>query len=182
MNHRAGLDRSQTLLFPESLEDYVAADNPVRFLDAFVSSLDLHALGFARARCADTGRPPYDPAALLKLHLYGYNLKRALNLVSFEKLMGQRAEKPGHWPVRLKILTCRPDGRSRLPHNGTAVPSLHSVGKTFPTEKTSNLSSPANLIRSFHTASRIETLRLHHFSKTGRINERSKLRKHFVSS
>lgn len=72
MNHRAGLDRSQTLLFPESLEDYVAADNPVRFLDAFVSSLDLHALGFARARCADTGRPPYDPAVLLKLYLYGY--------------------------------------------------------------------------------------------------------------
>jgi len=72
MNHRAGLDRSQTLLFPESLDDYVAAENPVRFLDAFVASLDLHALGFAKARCANTGRPPYDPAALLKLYLYGY--------------------------------------------------------------------------------------------------------------
>jgi transposase len=72
MNHRTGLDRSQTLLFPERLEDYVAAENPVRFLDAFVGSLDLHALGFAKAQCADTGRPPYDPAALLKLYLYGY--------------------------------------------------------------------------------------------------------------
>ena len=72
MNHRSGLDRSQTLLFPEALEDYVAAENPVRFLDAFVNSLDLHALGFAKARCAPTGRPPYDPAALLKLYLYGY--------------------------------------------------------------------------------------------------------------
>ena len=72
MNHRTGLDRSQTLLFPERLEDYVAAENPVRFLDAFVGSLDLHALGFARAQCAATGRPPYDPAALLKLYLYGY--------------------------------------------------------------------------------------------------------------
>jgi transposase len=72
MNHRAGLDRAQTLLFPERLEDYITAENPVRFLDAFVGSLDLHALGFARARCADTGRPPYDPAALLKLYLYGY--------------------------------------------------------------------------------------------------------------
>ena len=72
MNHRAGLDRSQTLLFPESLDDYVAAANPVRFLDAFVASLDLHALGFAKARCANVGRPPYDPAALLKLYLYGY--------------------------------------------------------------------------------------------------------------
>jgi transposase len=72
MKHRAGLDRSQTLLFPERLEDYIAAENPVRFLDAFVARLDLHALGFDKARCADTGRPPYDPAALLKLYLYGY--------------------------------------------------------------------------------------------------------------
>jgi transposase len=72
MNHRPGLDRSQTLLFPERLEDYIAAENPARFLDAFVASLDLHALGFARAICARTGRPPYDPAALLKLYLYGY--------------------------------------------------------------------------------------------------------------
>jgi transposase len=72
MNHRLGLDRSQTLLFPERLEDYIGAENPVRFLDAFVGSLDLHALGFAKARCAHTGRPPYAPAALLKLYLYGY--------------------------------------------------------------------------------------------------------------
>jgi transposase len=72
MNHRTGLDRSQTLLFPEALDDYVAAENPVRFLDAFVGSLDLRGLGFGKAQCADTGRPPYDPAVLLKLYLYGY--------------------------------------------------------------------------------------------------------------
>jgi transposase len=72
MKHRAGLDRSQTLLFPERLEDYIGPENPVRFLDAFAGSLDLHALGFDKARCADTGRPPYDPAVLLKLYLYGY--------------------------------------------------------------------------------------------------------------
>jgi transposase len=72
MNHRTGLDRSQTLLFPERLEDYIAPENPVRFLDAFVAKLDLHALKFAKATCANTGRPPYDPADLLKLYLYGY--------------------------------------------------------------------------------------------------------------
>ena len=72
MNHRPGLDRSQTLLFPERLEDYVGAENPVRFLDAFVGWLDLHTLGFAKAQVANTGRPPYDPGALLKLYLYGY--------------------------------------------------------------------------------------------------------------
>ena len=72
MNHRTGLDRSQTLLFPERLEDYVAAENPVRFLDAFVASLDVQALGFAKAQVADTGRPPYAPSDLLRLYLYGY--------------------------------------------------------------------------------------------------------------
>jgi len=72
MNHRTGLDRSQTLLFPERLEDYIGPENPVRFLDAFVGSLPLHVLGFAKAQVAATGRPPYDPAALLKLYLYGY--------------------------------------------------------------------------------------------------------------
>ena len=72
MNHRTGLDRSQTLLFPERLEDYIGPENPVRFLDAFVGGLDLHALGFAKAQVAATGRPPYDPADLLKLYLYGY--------------------------------------------------------------------------------------------------------------
>ena len=72
MNHRRGLDRHQTLLLPERLEDYIAADNPVRFLDAFVGALDLGALGFAHAVVQNTGSPPYDPADLLRLYLYGY--------------------------------------------------------------------------------------------------------------
>ena len=44
----------------------------MRFVDVFVGSLDLRGLGFAKAQVAATGRPPYDPAALLKLYLYGY--------------------------------------------------------------------------------------------------------------
>jgi hypothetical protein len=51
MNHRTGLDRSQTLLFPERLEDYVAAENPVRFLDAL-----RQVAGFARAGFCQVGR------------------------------------------------------------------------------------------------------------------------------
>jgi hypothetical protein len=66
------LDRHQTLLLPERLEDYIAADNPVRFLDAFVASLDVRALGFAHAVVENTGSRPYDPADLLRLYLYGY--------------------------------------------------------------------------------------------------------------
>ena len=54
MNHRRGLDRHQTRLLPERLEDYIAADNPVRFLEAFVASLDLRTLGFAHAVASGT--------------------------------------------------------------------------------------------------------------------------------
>lgn len=99
MNHRAGLDRSQSLLFPERLEDYIAAENPVRFLDAFVGSLELQGLGFAKARCADTGRPPYDPAALLKLYLYGY-LHRVRSLRTWlpTSARGMRT-RPRHCPA-----------------------------------------------------------------------------------
>ena len=72
MGYIAGLAREQLLLFPESLDDYIAADNPVRFIDAWVDSLDLAALGLAQTRPAETGRPGYDPRVLLKLYLYGY--------------------------------------------------------------------------------------------------------------
>ena len=64
--------RRQQILFPDTLDDYVTEENPVRFLDAFVDSLDLRTLGFTHAELKETGRPPYDPADLLKLHLYGY--------------------------------------------------------------------------------------------------------------
>src|SRR6266567_1054492 len=70
--HIAGTDRTQAVLLPEVLDDYVGADNPVRFLDAFVAQLDLGGLGFQRAAPAETGRPGYDPGDLLRLYLYGY--------------------------------------------------------------------------------------------------------------
>ncbi len=72
MNHRTGVDRSQTLLLPEAIEDYIAPANPVRFIDAFVASLDLFTLGFPKAIAAHTGAPPYHPGDLLRLYLYGY--------------------------------------------------------------------------------------------------------------
>ena len=72
MAHISGEDRSQVLLLPDAVEDYVGPDNPVRFIDAFVDSLDLEASGFGRVRPRETGRPGYDPADLLKLYIYGY--------------------------------------------------------------------------------------------------------------
>lgn len=70
--HLTGHDRSQTLLLPESLDDYVGPDNPVRFIEAFVGGLDLAAAGFSRVQAQQTGRPGYAPADLLKLYIYGY--------------------------------------------------------------------------------------------------------------
>ena len=52
-----GVDRSQSVLFPERLEDYVGEDNPVRVVDAFVEHLDLTTQGFERAIAQATGRP-----------------------------------------------------------------------------------------------------------------------------
>src|SRR3984885_14569771 len=72
MCHIAGHDRSQTLLLPESLDEYVGPENPVRFIDAFVGGLDLTAAGFIRVAPKVTGRPAYAPADLLKLYIYGY--------------------------------------------------------------------------------------------------------------
>lgn len=72
MDYIKGVDRNQTVLLPESLDEYVNDDNPVRFLDAYVDSLDLRELGFKYAVPKGTGRPSYDPGDMLKLYLYGY--------------------------------------------------------------------------------------------------------------
>ena len=44
-----------------TLEDQVAADNPVRLMDAFIDKLDLEKLGFAKTVHKSEGRPPYAP-------------------------------------------------------------------------------------------------------------------------
>ena len=68
----AGEGRSQLLLLPDSIDDYVGPENPVRFIDAFVDGLGLAGGGFQRVEPKATGRPGYDPADLLKLYIYGY--------------------------------------------------------------------------------------------------------------
>lgn len=67
-----GEDRHQVTLLPECLDDFIAEDNTVRLVDAFISELDMVALGFEGASPASTGRPAYHPAVMLKVYLYGY--------------------------------------------------------------------------------------------------------------
>jgi transposase len=83
-----GEDRSQATLLPACLDDYIAEDNPVRAVDAFVEELDLQALGFAGAEPAETGRPAYHPAVLLKLYIYGY-----LNRVPSSRRLEREAQR-----------------------------------------------------------------------------------------
>ena len=92
-----GADRSQVTLFPESLDDYVAEDSPVRVIDVFVDELDLLSLGF-KTEPADTGRPGYHPSMMLKLFIYGY-----LNRVQ----SGHRLEREAQRNVELMWLTGR---------------------------------------------------------------------------
>lgn len=72
MAYLRGESRDQINLLPEALEDYVAANALVRFIDRFIDSLNLKELGFNRIQLASTGRPPYSPGCLLRLYLYGY--------------------------------------------------------------------------------------------------------------
>ncbi len=83
-----GIDRSQGLLLPDRLEDYVHEDNPVRVVDAFVEALDLSALGFEAANRAAGGRPAYHPATLLKIYIYGY-----LNRIQSSRRLEREAQR-----------------------------------------------------------------------------------------
>src|SRR5437660_8138315 len=86
-----GADRGQSTLLPECLDDWVADDNPVRVIDAFVAALDLAELGFGGVEPAGTGRPSYHPAALLKLYIYGY-LNRVHSSRRLEREAGRNLE------------------------------------------------------------------------------------------
>src|SRR6266853_1933226 len=87
MDFIRGVNRNQVILFPETVEDYITEDNPVRFIDAFVSGLELAKLGFNRAQPAETVRPAYDPGDLLRLYLYGY-----LNRVRSSRMLEREAK------------------------------------------------------------------------------------------
>lgn len=63
---------NQGSLFPVSLDELIPQDHLVRVVCAYVDRLSLADLGFAKAQAKATGRPPYDPADMLKLYLYGY--------------------------------------------------------------------------------------------------------------
>jgi transposase len=106
MSYMQGVSRQQGMLLPESVEDYVGADNAVRVIDGFVEGLDLEALGLELRTPGSPGAPGYDPRVLLKLFIYGY-LNRIRSSRELEKAARRNLEviwllgrlTPDHWTI-----------------------------------------------------------------------------------
>lgn len=118
------MDRYQTALLPETLEDFIIADSPIRIIGAFVEGLAMETLGFTRATPAATGRPGYDPRVLLKLYLYGY-----VNRVRTSR----RLERETHRNVEVMWLLgrLRPDHWTINAFRGTHGKALRQVFRQF---------------------------------------------------
>jgi transposase len=124
MSYIHGVDRHEVILFPERLDDYIAEDNPVRFIDAFVDELDLATCGFQRAVPAVTGRPGYAPGDLLKLYLDGY-----LNRLRSSRRLEQETHRNVEVMWLLKKL--RPDHKTLADFRKNNLKPLRQVCRTF---------------------------------------------------
>jgi transposase len=118
-----GSSRTQSTLFPKQLDDYIAEDNPVRVIDVFVDEMDLSKMGF-KIIPADTGRPSYHPAIMLKLYIYGY-----LNRVQSSR----RLEHETHRNVELMWLLGRltPDFKTIADFRKNNTKAIQSVCREF---------------------------------------------------
>ena len=102
-----GQDRTQTHLFPVSLDQSIGSDNEVRLIDLFVDSLVINEYGF-KTDFIENGRPAYHPADLLKLYIYGYlNRIRSSRHLSVHSLLPVTAVNSGLKTARRIILTKR---------------------------------------------------------------------------
>ena len=122
--HVNGTHRDQTVLFPNTIDQYVEKENPIRFIDAFVDSLNQEKLGFKHSIPADTGRPSYNPSDLLKLYLYGY-----LNQVRSSR----KLEKECHRNVEVMWLMKKlaPDHKTIADFRKENVDCIKGVFKEF---------------------------------------------------
>jgi transposase len=124
MDHIIGIAREQITLFPEAIEDYITAENPVRFLDAFVDQLDATTMGFCHATVKETGRPPYHPKDLLKLYLYGY-----LNRIRSSRLLERETQR--NLEVFWLLKRLQPDHKTISDFRRINATALREVFKQF---------------------------------------------------
>ena len=119
-----GAHRHEESLFPERLDDSMAEENPVRFIDAFVDHLNRTTLGFQRATPAATGRPAYHPAALLKLYIYG-----SLSRLRSSRRLEQETHRNVEFMWLLKKL--RPDHKTIADFRKNKLVALRQVCREF---------------------------------------------------
>jgi transposase len=115
-----GANRHEEILCPERLDDDIAEEHPVRFLDAFVDHLHLTTLGWPRATPAATGRPAYHPADLLQLSIYG-----SLDRLRSSRRLAQATHRNGEFMWLLKQL--RPDHKTRADFRKHNLQSMRQV-------------------------------------------------------
>ena len=124
MEFISGEGRNQIIMMPDCIEDYVGGNNSVRVIDAYINSLNLIELKFARAELKDTGRPPYDPADLLKLYIYGY-----LNRVRSSRRL--EAETKRNLEVIWLLGKLSPDHKTIAPFRHENGAALKNVFRDF---------------------------------------------------
>ncbi|HET8870695.1 MAG TPA: IS1182 family transposase [Aquabacterium sp.] len=124
MSYVQGESRDQGSLFPVSLDELIGPDHVCRVITAFVTTLDLAGLGFTKARTKATGRPPYDPADLLALYLYGY-----LNRVRSSRRLERECQRNVEVMWLLKRLA--PDHKTIAEFRRCNGPALKRAGAAF---------------------------------------------------
>src|SRR5262249_25949112 len=119
-----GAHRHAEILFPERLDDSIAEENPVRFIDVFIDTVHLEALGFQRTKPATTGPPAYNPADLLKLYIYDYLYRRRSS---------RRLEQEPHRHIELLWLLkkLRPDHKTIADFRKHNLQPLRQVCREF---------------------------------------------------
>ena len=123
--YKTGQGREQLSLLPARVEDYVGPDNPVRAIEAYVSTLDLKRLGFRHAGGGlGAGQPSYHPADLLKAYLYGY-----LHRVRSSRRLEQEAQRNLELIWLLKGLT--PGYRTIAKFRGENWAALKATNREF---------------------------------------------------
>jgi transposase len=124
VGHIQGTNRHEEILFPERLDDSIAEDTPVRFIDAFADALDLAQLGFQRVQAAATGHSAYHPGDLLKLYIYGY-------LYSLRASRRLEQETYRHVELMWLLKKLRPDQKTIANFRRDNRQPLRQVCRTF---------------------------------------------------
>lgn len=127
MSYKQGVNRGQVILLPETVDEYVAENNQVRFIEVFVESLNLEKLGFSyagRDNLKLKGQPSYDPYDMLKLFVYGY-----LNKIRSSRKLEQETHRNIELMWLMKKLT--PDFKTIADFRKNNTEAIKKVFKEF---------------------------------------------------